>query len=292
MATVADRRFRLGHPTRSAAGGAWRGLSVTTRIGVVIVAGYIVAATLAPLIAPFDPTQLDFGAQLARPSLSHLMGTDENGRDVLSRCLYGLRLDLLLVFGLTYVPLPFGLVIGATAGYLGGWPDAVLSRIVDVMISFPFIILVIAVIAVIGPGVTGVIVGLPLVSWALYARLARSEMRGIRGLPYMEACQALGFTSARTIVRHGLPNILRTSLVYSTVDLVGNLLALSALSYLGLGVQPPTPELGSIIADGQPYLLTGAWWIATLPGFVLVIFAVGVGLIGEGLTDGRLIVRA
>jgi peptide/nickel transport system permease protein len=216
------------------------------------------------------------------------MGTDENGRDIFSRCLYGLRLDLLLVVGLTYVPLPLGLVIGATAGYVGGWPDAVLSRVIDVMISFPFIILVIAVIAVVGPGLTGVVVGLPLVSWALYARLARSEMRGIRGLPYMEACVALGFTRTRTVWRHGIPNIVRTSLVYSTVDLVGNLLALSALSYLGLGVQPPTPELGSIIAAGQPFLLTGAWWVATIPGFVLVLFAVGVGLVGEGLTDGRL----
>jgi peptide/nickel transport system permease protein len=289
MATVAD--IQLG-PTVSAMRGvrrAWGTLPITARIGVVIVAIYVAVAALAPVISPFGPTDLDFSAQLAPPSLTHLLGTDENGRDIFTRCLYGLRLDLLIVFALTYVPLPVGVIVGATAGYMGGWPDAVLSRIVDVMISFPFIILVIAVIAVIGPGVTGIIVGIPIVSWALYARLARSEMRSIRGLPYMEACEALGYTKRRTILRHGLPNITRTSLVYSTVDLVGNLLALSALSYLGLGVQPPTPELGSIIAEGQPYLLTGAWWVATLPGLILVIFAVGVGMIGEGLSDGGLI---
>jgi peptide/nickel transport system permease protein len=152
------------------------------------------------------------------------------------------------------------------------------------MISFPFIVLVIAIVAIVGPGVEGFLIGVPLAAWALYARLARSEMLIVREQPYMMATTALGYSKTRAILKHGLPNVARPCLVYSTIDLIGNLILLAGLSYLGFGVQPPTAELGSIIADGQGYLLT-AWWIATLPGLVLVLLGVGVGLIGEGFSD-------
>lgn len=261
-------------------------LPASVRIGAGLVGVMVLAAVLAPLIAPHPPNQLDFGAQLLHPSAAHLMGTDENGRDLFSRCLYGLRLDLAVVVIITYVPLPIGVALGAMGGYFGGILDAIIARLTDIMISFPFIVLVIAVIAIVGPGMTGVFIGVPLVSWALYARLARAEMLVIRELAYMEAAIALGFSKARVLFWHGIPNLMRTSLVYSTVDLMGNLLLLAGLSYLGLGAQPPNAELGAIIAEGQPYLLN-AWWVATLLGVVLVLFGVGVGMIGEGLSDGR-----
>lgn len=262
-------------------------LPLAVRIGGGIVGVLALAALFAPLIAPYGPNQLDFGAVLAAPSSEHLMGTDDAGRDVFSRTLYGLRYDLVLVLFVTYVSLPIGVLCGALAGYFGGVADTVISRLGDVMIAFPFIILVIAIVAIVGPGVTGFLIGVPLASWAIYARIARAEMLVLREQPFMMATTALGFTKRRAILRHAIPNLLRPCFVFSTVDLVGNTLLLAGLSYLGLGVQPPTPELGSIIASGQAYLLT-AWWVSTLPGLVLVLFGVGVGLIGEGLSDGGL----
>lgn len=264
-----------------------RRLPLSVRIGGTIVAILALAALFAPLLAPYGPNQLDFAAVLAAPSPQHLMGTDDAGRDVLSRTLYGLRYDLVVVLFVTYISLPIGVLSGALAGYFGGVADAVISRLGDVMIAFPFIVLVIAIIAIVGPGITGFLIGVPLASWAIYARLARAEMLVMREQPFMLATTALGYTRRRAILRHAIPNLLRPCLVYSTVDLVGNTLLLAGLSYLGLGVQPPTPELGSIIASGQAYLLT-AWWVSTLPGLVLVLLGVGVGLVGEGLSDGGL----
>jgi peptide/nickel transport system permease protein len=273
--TTRSRRGVLGRVKR------W---PTSVKVGAGIVGVLALAALFAPLIAPYGPNEIDITSLLSSPSSQHLFGTDDTGRDVFSRTLYGLRLDLVLVLLVTYVPLPFAVLAGALAGYFGGWVDQIVSRLADVMIAFPFIILVIAVVTIVGPGVEGFLIGVPLAAWALYARLARSEMLVVREQPYMMATTALGYSKTRAILKHGLPNVLRPCLVYSTIDLVGNLILLSGLSYLGFGVQPPTAELGGIIADGQGYLLT-AWWIATLPGLVLVLFGVGVGLIGEGLSD-------
>ena len=254
-------------------------------LGIGVVAVLALAALLTPFLAPYGPNQLDFANTLSPPSMTHLMGTDDTGRDVLSRTLYGLRIDLLVVFAVTYIPLPIGVLVGAVAGYFGGLADLLLSRIIDIMLAFPFIVLVVAIVAVVGPGLTGVLIGIPIVSWALYARLARSEMLVLREQPFMLATVGLGYTARRTILRHAVPNLLRVSLIYSTVDLVGNLLVLAGLAYLGLGQQPPGAELGSIIAGGESSLLT-AWWVSTLPGLVLVLFGVSVGLIGDGLSNG------
>lgn len=253
-------------------------------VGGTIVGVMALAAILAPWIAPHDPNELDFAAQLQPPSWSNWMGTDENGRDVFSRVLYGFRLDLAVVALITYLPLPVGLLLGAVAGYFGGVVEAVIARLGDIMLSFPFLVLVIAIVGLTGPGLTGVIIGVLVVSWALYARLARSDMLVIKELAYMEACTVLGYSAPRAIFRHAIPNLVRNCFVFSTLDVMGNLLLLASVSYIGLGVQPPTPELGTIIAGGQPYLLTG-WWVATLPGLFLVLFGVGVGLIGEGFSD-------
>ena len=275
---VAQSRTRLGR---------LRGLSRETKIGAGILAVLFLAGLLAPLTAPYGQNQLDFTHIYSAPSLSHLMGTDGAGRDVFSRTLYAIRLDLGIVVLVTYPPLVFGVLVGAVAGYFGGIFDATLARIVDVLIAFPFLVLIIAVIAIVGPGVKGILIGVPIVAWALYARLARSEMLVLREQPFMLATIALGYTTRRAILRHAVPNLMRSSLIYSTLDMVVNLLLLSALAYLGLGAQPPSAELGSIIADGQSALLT-AWWVATLPGLVVVLFGIGALLLGDGLSDGRL----
>jgi peptide/nickel transport system permease protein len=256
------------------------------KIGASITGVLTLAALFAPLIAPYGPNEIDVTAILAEPSSAHLFGTDDTGRDVFTRSLYGLRLDLVAVLLVTYVPLPLGILAGTLAGYFGGWVDAIVSRLADVMIAFPFIVLVIAIVAITSPGIEPFLIGVPLASWALYARLARSQMLVLREQPFMMATTALGYTKRRAILKHGLPNVLRPCLVYTTIDLVGNIILLAGLSYLGLGVQPPTAEVGGIIADGQGYLLT-AWWISTLPGLVLVLFGVGVGLIGEGFSDRK-----
>ena len=264
-----------------------RGLSLEAKVGAGILLVLFLAGILAPLIAPYGQNQLNFLHIFSHPSAGHLMGTDGAGRDVLSRTLYALRLDLGVVLLVTYPPLVVGVLVGAVAGYFGGIVDSVIARIVDTMIAFPFIVLVIAVIAIVGPGLKGVLIGVPIVAWALYARLARSEMLMLREQPFMLATIALGYTKRRAILRHAVPNLMRSSLIYSTLDMVVNLLLLSGLAYLGLGAQPPNAELGSIIADGQSSLLT-AWWVATLPGLVVVLFGVGAGLLGDGLSDGRL----
>jgi peptide/nickel transport system permease protein len=262
------------------------GISLQAKIGAAILLILAFCAIFAPLISPYKPDFNDFNNLLSGPSGSHLFGTDAEGRDVLSRVLYALRLDLGIVVLVTYVPLPIGVVVGALAGYYGGWLDALISRLGDVMIAFPFIILVLAIIAIVGPGVEGVLIGVPIVAWALYARLARAEMLVMREQPFILAAKALGYTDRRAIFRHAVPNLMRAALIYSTLDMVVNLLLLASLSYLGLGVQQPTPELGSIIADGQSTLLS-AWWVATLPGLVVVLFGIGAGLLGDGLSDGN-----
>jgi len=264
-----------------------RDLPLEAKIGAAMLVVLFLAGLLAPLIAPYGQNQLDLANIFSGPSGSHLFGTDGTGRDVFSRTLYALRLDLAIVLAVTYPPLMVGVLVGAVAGYFGGIVDAVLARIVDTMIAFPFMILVIAVIAIVGPGVKGVLIGVPIVAWALYARLARSEMLVLREQQFMLATTALGYSKRRAILRHALPNLLRSSLIYSTLDMVVNLLLLASLAYLGLGAQPPNAELGSIISDGQSTLLS-AWWVATLPGLVVVLFGIGAGLLGDGLSDGQL----
>ena len=266
------------------------GWEITT--GIAVVAVLMVASLLAPLLAPFDPIvwdrrRFDVLHSLQPPSWHHWMGTDFVGRDVWSRVLYGLRIDMLVVAVITYLGLAIGVVVGTVAGYVGGWFDAIVGRIADTVIAFPFIVLVLAVIAIVGPGLKGVAIGIIIAGWALYARLARSEMLAMREQPFLMSTKALGYSHLRAIFRHALPNLVRTSLVYSTVDVVVNMLVLAGMSYLGLGQQPPGADLGSIIASGQGYLLS-AWWITTIPGAVLVLFGLGVSLIGDGITRGDL----
>jgi peptide/nickel transport system permease protein len=253
-------------------------------VGVGIIAVFVFCAIFAPLITPSGPNAQDLLSTLQPPSWSHLLGTDNLGRDIFSRSVYAARIDLMVGLITTYVPLVVGVALGLLAGYRGGWLETVVMRAVDVVIAFPFIVLVIAVIAIVGPGLLGVYIGINVVGWALYARLTRAEVLVVKEQQFVLAATSLGYSGARVMVRHILPNVIRPNLVFSTLDIVLNILVLASLSFLGLGVQPPTAEWGLMVADGQTFLLT-AWWISTLPGFVIVLSGVGFSLIGDGLAD-------
>ena len=276
--TVAARHLR-----RSAlAQRRWSSVTFYTGLGILGV--LLLLGLLAAVVSPHDPNALDLLHRLAPPSWAHPMGTDTFGRDILSRVLHALRLDLQVTFIITYAPLVVGVVVGALAGYFGGWLDAVVMRLVDAVIAFPFLVLVIAIVAIAGAGLKGVYIGVPLVGWALYARLTRGEMLVLREQEFMLAARALGYSTPRIVFRHALPSLLRSNLVYSAADLVLNLLFLASLSYLGLGVQPPTSELGVMVADGQSVLLE-AWWVATLPGLTIVLLGISFSMIGDGFAD-------
>jgi peptide/nickel transport system permease protein len=259
-------------------------------VGAGILVAYSLAAILAPWIAPYNPLALDLLNTFQPPSLHHLMGTDQYGSDVFSRVLYGLRIDLVFGVVTTYIPMVIGMLVGAWAGYHAGVRDSFVMRLADLTIAMPFIVLVLAIVAIVGPGIEGAVIGIMIVSWALYARLTRTEMMTLREQNFIAAAQGLGYSTPRIIFRHSLPNLLRPNLVFSMADIVLNILVLAGLSFLGVGVQPPTPELGAIIAGGQPYQLN-AWWITTLPGLALVVLGVGFSLVGDALADrfgGRL----
>lgn len=255
---------------------------LSLKIGTAIVALVVLAGVFAPLIAPYDPYHQDFAAALQPPSLTHLFGTDMVGRDVFSRVLYAIRVDMQIGFFTTYVPMIYGVMLGAAAGYYGGWFDTVVMRLLDIAMAFPFLVLIIVVLSILGPGVQNIYIAVFLVAWTMYARLARAEMLVERSKDYILAARTLGYGSGRIIFRHALPNIINSSLVFSMADFVLNILLVSGLSFLGLGVQPPTPEWGSMIAEGRDFIFQ-AWWISTLPGLAIVLTGTGLSLIGDGL---------
>ncbi len=218
--------------------------------GAALLAAVVLASAIGHFALP-SPRALDLGAALQAPSVHHLFGTDDLGRDVLSRTLAATWLDLGVAFLATYTGLLIGVLLGTAAGFLGGWPERLVMRLTDLVIAFPFIVLVIAIIAVIGPGIEGVTIGLIAAGWAFYARFSRAEMLSLREREFIQAAQTLGYSRRRVLLRHALPNILRPSLTYSAADMVLNILFIASLSYLGLGVQPPTPEWGAIISGGS-----------------------------------------
>jgi peptide/nickel transport system permease protein len=258
--------------------------NVTFYLGLTILGAAALAAILASVIAPSDPNAIELGDRLLPPSADHVMGTDTFGRDIAARVIYAIQLDLQVIFAITYAPLVVGMLVGAFAGYYGGWIDSLAMRLVDAVIALPFLVLVIAIVAIAGAGLTGVYAGVLIVGWALYARLTRGEMLVLRERDFMQAARGLGFSTARIVFRHAMPNLLRSNIVFSAADLVLNLLLLASLSYLGLGVQAPTAELGAMVAEGQS-VLRQSWWVATLPGLVVVVLGVSFSMIGDGLAD-------
>jgi peptide/nickel transport system permease protein len=270
-------------PRRRSAFLSVRSWPVNLKIGAVIVMLIILAGVFAPLLTPYNPIIGDFKATLLPPSLQHPFGTDNLGRDVLARVLYGARIDLQIGLITTYVPLVYGLLLGAMAGFLTGWFDRILMRVVDIAIAFPFLVLIIVILAILGPGIRNMYIAVFAVGWTMYTRLARADMLVIREQEYVLAAKALGYSPARIVFRHAMPNLLAPAIVFAMADIVLNILLASSLSFLGLGVQPPAPEWGAIVADGRDFLLQ-AWWISTLPGFAIIITGIGFSLIGDGLS--------
>jgi peptide/nickel transport system permease protein len=253
--------------------------------GSTLLAVVIVASLAAPLLTNYDPNAIDPLHPLARPfSAGHLLGTDSFGRDIFSRILFGGRIDLLIAFGATSVTLVVGTAIGLFSGYVGGWLDATIMRIVDLFFAFPFFVLVIAIVAMLGPSIFNMFVAIWMTSWISYARITRGNTLVAKRQEYVLAAKALGYHGRRVMFRHILPNVLSFVIIFAMVDAVGNVLLGAALGFLGLGAQPPSPEWGVMISDGQSYIFT-EWWLATLPGIAIVIVGVGFSLIGDGLAD-------
>jgi len=254
------------------------------RLGAAIIIGWALVAIFAPWIAPYDPIAHNLPEKLQAPNLLHLLGTDNFGRDILSRVIYGARIDLQM--GMLGVLFPFllGTTIGSIAGYAGGWTDIVLMRIVDVVLAFPFLVLMLAIIAILGPGLTSFYIAITLVGWVSYARLVRAQVLVLKTSDFVVAARSLGFGRFRILFRHILPNCIAGSIVFSMSDVVLVVLSGSSISYLGLGVQPPTAEWGVMISEGQNFITT-AWWITTFPGLAIVLMAFGFSLLADGLAE-------
>jgi peptide/nickel transport system permease protein len=253
--------------------------------GSALLALVIIASLAAPLLTSYDPNAIDPLRPLARPfSAGHPLGTDAFGRDIFSRILYGGRIDLLIAFGATTVTLVIGTAVGLLSGYVGGWLDATIMRIVDLFFAFPFFVLVIAIVAMLGPSVFNMFLAIWMTSWISYARITRGNTLVAKRQEYVLAAKALGYRARRVMLRHILPNVLSFVIIFAMVDAVGNVLLGAALGFLGLGAQPPSPEWGVMISDGQSYIFT-EWWLATLPGIAIVVVGVGFSLIGDGLAD-------
>jgi peptide/nickel transport system permease protein len=263
------------------------GLNPTLLAGLIMLALVVLLAIAAPLLTPYDPIaqKLD---EAFRPPLSpdHILGTDNFGRDIWSRILYSTRLDLQIAFVSVMFPFVFGVLVGISTGYLGGRVDTLFMRLLDVMMAFPFLVLVVAIMSIVGPGLIGMYIAFGLVGWIPYARITRGETLATRNLEYIQAARTIGADTPRVMVRHVLPNVIGPGLVYVFTGMVLAILLGSALSYLGLGPQPPTPEWGAMIAAGRQFMLQ-AWWITALPGFALLVLGVALSLIGDGLADKR-----
>ncbi|MGI8689134.1 MAG: ABC transporter permease [Thermomicrobiales bacterium] len=256
-------------------------------LGLILLAFIILVALIAPLLAPYNPIEQNLGAAFTKPlSPGHVLGTDNYGRDELSRIIFGTRLDLQIGFISVLFPFIAGSLLGVTAGYLGGKTDNVVMRIVDILIAFPFLVLVIALMTLLGPGLRNLYIAVGIFGWITYCRLVRGETLIARNLEYIQAARTVGCTNRRVIFTHLLPNVIAPSLVYVFTGMVQAILTGAALSFLGLGAQPPTPEWGAMIAEGRQFLLQ-AWWMPTLPGFAILITGVSLSLIGDGLAERR-----
>ncbi len=253
--------------------------------GLTLLLLIVLAAICAPLLTHWDPIQQDLVNARATPGTpGHLLGTDALGRDVLSRLLYGARVDLRVGFLAVISPFIIGTVLGLISGWFGGWLDMVIMRIVDVVVAFPFFVLVIAIVFALGAGTGSVYVAITVVGWVAYCRIVRGEVLVAKEQEYALAARASGLPTWRILFRHLLPNVVLQAVIYSMSDIVLTILALVTLGYLGLGVPPPTPDWGSMISDGQQFLLT-QWYLATIPGVAVVITGLALALVADGLVE-------
>lgn len=262
---------------------AWA-VTPTFILGIIIVVAALVMAFFPEQIAPYDPTAVDITVRTKAPSAEHIFGTDNYGRDVFSRVVWGTRIDLSIGFFGVLVPMIIGGIIGLLAAWYGGWLDSLLMRISEIMMAFPFTILVIAIITILGTGTINLYIALWLVGWMSYARLVRAEVLKLKKAEFIEAARVAGFSDARILMRHILPNVISSSIVFAASDMVMCMLTGASMSFLGLGVQPPTPEWGAILNEGRTYI-SYASWMTFFPGLVLATTGVGLSLLGDSMTD-------
>ena len=263
----------------------------TALFGLVVITVVVVTALLAPWISPFDPIEQALGDRRLKPpgwqndaGRMHVLGTDHLGRDLFARIIHGAQPALMVGFAAVVISGVLGMITGLVSGYFGGKVDDVLMRLADIQLAFPFILLAIAVIGILGPSLKTIIAVIGVSSWVVYARVVRGAVLGLREREFIHAALALGGRDGRILVRHILPNVFTPWLVVATLDMARVIVIESALSFLGLGVQPPTPTWGGMLADGRVYIST-AWWLATFPGLAILVTVLGINLFGDGLRD-------
>ena len=254
--------------------------------GLCIIVLLVLLAIFADVLAPHSPVIGDLGgARLLPPGTEgYLLGTDDQGRDILSRLLHGSRLTLLVIVLVAIIAAPIGLLVGAISGYAGGWVDAVLMRITDIFLAFPKLVLALAFVAAMGPGIENAILAIAITSWPPYARIARAETLSVRNSDYIAAVRLMGASPLRVVLRHVMPMCVSSLIVRVTLDMAGIILTAAGLGFLGLGAQPPLPEWGAMIASGRRFILD-QWWVATMPGVAILIVSLGFNLLGDGLRD-------
>jgi peptide/nickel transport system permease protein len=260
----------------------WRGRNLI--LGTLMIALLITVAIFAPVIAPRGPQETDYGARLMPPSQEHFFGTDNLGRDIFSRVLHGASIDLQVGIISVLPPFLIGTVLGCLAGYYGGRIDNVVMRAADIIQAFPFLILIIAIVAVLGIGLTSVYIAVAIVAWVSYARLIRGEILVAKNQEYVEAARSLGGSDGRVIVRHLMPNVITSALVFATTDVMLYIVLVTSLSYLGLAARPPSPEWGAMITEGRTFMAS-AWWISLFPGLAVVVTGIAFSIFGDGLAD-------
>lgn len=257
--------------------------------GVIVLLAVTLSALLAPVIAPFDPLQMNIPKRLAAPSFSlapgtYLLGTDSLGRDILSRIMYGARVSLVVGLSSVVAAGSFGVAFGLIAGYFGRWFDHILMRLVDIWMAVPFLALAIAIVAVLGPSLENIILVLALTGWVTYSRVVRGQVLSIRERTYIESARAVGASDLRIMFRHILPNVSTSIIVVATLQVAQMITTEAALSFLGIGVQPPTPAWGSMVAEGKDVIAV-AWWLSAFPGLVILVTVLGINLLGDWLRD-------
>jgi peptide/nickel transport system permease protein len=252
--------------------------------GAAIVIAVALIALAAPLIAPQSPVAQDLAARLQPPSAAHWLGTDGLGRDILSRLIWGARITLGVVALVSVITAPIGLVLGCVAGYFGGWTEAALMRLTDIFLALPRLILALAFVAALGPGIENAVLAIAIVAWPPYARVARAETLALKHAEFIDAARLAGASPWRIVLRHILPLCLPSVIVRMSLDLAGVILISAGLGFLGLGAQPPSPEWGAMIAAGRQFMLDH-WWVAAMPGIAIAILSLAFNLLGDGMRD-------
>ncbi|MCU4742459.1 ABC transporter permease [Halobacteria archaeon AArc-m2/3/4] len=255
-----------------------------TLAGALIVTGLAAVAIVGPVLTPYDPTTQELANRLQSPSLAHPLGTDQLGRDVMTRLVYGARISLGIAIAVTAIRVVIGTTVGLVAGYAGGWVDEALMRLVDVQLAFPGLVLALVVAGILGPSLRNVMLALAVVGWATYARVVRGSVLSVKEREYVHAAKLVGTPPRRIARRHLLPNVINPVIVLATLNLGTVVLATAGLSFIGLGAQPPTPEWGTMLAGGRNYLRS-AWWLVNAPGVAIVLTVLGFNLLGDGLRD-------